>query len=122
MKKFLAIALVSLAPSVAFAQAVNASNSSVFNLIQNLINAILPIIFALAILFFLFQLAMFLLNTGEKKEDAKTGMLWGIIILVVMFSIGGIISLVQGTFFSGGSASGQIEAPTFDTGAAGINF
>jgi len=112
MKKFAAIASAFMLPSLAFAQV--SSNENAFDLIDSFIDAIVPIIFALAILFFLFQLAMFLLNTGEKKDDAKTGMIWGIIILVVMFSIGGIIALLQGTIFTDGN-QGTITAPPINT-------
>ncbi len=105
MKKF-AILGALLLPTVAFAQT---STSGVFANINNLINTIYPIVFAVAILFFLFQLAMFLLNTGEKKDEAKTGMIWGIVILVVMFSITGIISLFQGGL--GIDATKNLETP-----------
>ena len=94
-------------PAVAFAQTISGSKG-VFGTINELLKVVYPILFAVAILFFLFQLAMFLLNTGDKKDDAKTGMIWGVIILVVMFSITGIISLLQ----SGLGLESQVEIKT----------
>ena len=103
-----------LLPTVAFAQ------NDALNIIDTLINRVYPIIFAVAILFFLFQLAMFLLNSGEKKDEAKSGMIWGIIILIVMFSIGGIVAIFQDTFELG--SNNNLETPTINVGNGGINL
>ena len=75
--------------------------------IQELINsfarllapAILAII-GLALLFFLFHLAVFILKAGddEARKKAKAMMVWGIVALFIMVSIWGIVRLLQGEF------------------------
>ncbi len=109
MKKSIILAAAFLLPAVTFAQTIS-GNSGIFGTINELLRVVYPILFAVAILFFLFQLAMFLLNSGEKKDEAKSGMIWGIIILVVMFSITGIIGLLQGGL--GISSTDTIKPPT----------
>jgi len=96
--KTLTILAAALLPAVSFAQALDDNNEGIFSLIQSFIDIAVPIVFALAVLFFLFKLAMFLFGTGDVKEEAKGGMVMGIIVLLVMFSIVGIINLLQSTF------------------------
>lgn len=93
MKKLAVLGLVVL-PSIAFAQ-------GAIRFALDLINQVIPLIFALAVLFFLWNLAQFMMAPAEKKDDARTGMIWGVIILVVMSSIFGIVALVQDTLTSG---------------------
>ena len=110
MKKFVLPFVVAATPFMAFAQS---SEVGAFGTIQRLIDTIVPIIFSLAVLFFLWNLAQFLLNAGEKKDEAKSGMLWGIIILVVMFSVLGIVNLVQNSF-GNDIQNNNIEVPNID--------
>lgn len=117
MKK-LAIFAVALLPSTAFAAGITA-DTGLFGTVTKLINIAIPIIFALAILFFLFKLAMFLFGTGEVKEEAKGGMVWGIVVLLVMFSITGIISLLQESFDVGNSSN--IDIPVIKIGNDTLN-
>jgi hypothetical protein len=56
---------------------------------------LVPLVFALAFLFFLWGLfKYFFWNTEEGKESGKQLMLWGIIAFVVMVSIWGIVNLL----------------------------
>jgi len=121
MKKLTLLTAAYLLPVAAFAQNAsnNGNNGGALELLNSLIDTAVPIVFALAILFFLFQLATFLFGTGEKKEEARSGMIYGIIILLVMFSIAGILSLLQNTFDIGGS-NNNIDVPTINVGGGGI--
>jgi hypothetical protein len=41
----------------------------------------------------------FLLSSGDKKDQAKDTLLWGAIALFVIFSLTGILGLLNNTFF-----------------------
>ena len=59
------------------------------------VNSLIPIAVALAVLFFFFGLAKYILNAGneDKKSEGRSIMIWGIIALFIMVSIWGLISL-----------------------------
>lgn len=62
-----------------------------------------PVLVALALLFFVWGLATFILNSGNKDEGKKgrDRMVWGLVALFVILSIGGMLSAVQNTIFGG---------------------
>jgi hypothetical protein len=68
------------------------------NLINRFLNAVVPMIITIAIIFFFWGLAQLLLNAGEKRSDAIQTMIWGVVAIFVMVSIWGIIKLLQSTF------------------------
>ncbi len=82
-------------PFVAFA----ASANSLLTLAGDLITQATPIVVALALLFFFYGLAIFILNQGneEKKKGGKNIMIWGIVALFVMVSVWGLVGLIQDT-------------------------
>ncbi len=51
--------------------------------------------------FFFWGVVLFILNAGneEKRTSGKQKMLWGIIALFVIFSVWGIIAILQSAFF-----------------------
>jgi hypothetical protein len=98
MKKIavLGLGVVALTPAVALAADLN----SVLDTIGDLIGTATPIIVALALLFFFYGLAKYILNSGdeEKKSEGKGIMIWGIIALFVMVSVWGLVNLLANTF------------------------
>jgi len=61
-------------------------------------SAIIPLIFALAFLFFLWNIFRFVQSSDKtNKEEAKTRMVWGLIALFVMLSVWGIIAILSKT-------------------------
>lgn len=64
--------------------------------VQNIINALLPIVVALALLFFFWNLVKFIFNAGddEARAEGKKSMLWGILTLFIIVSIWGIIGFL----------------------------
>ena len=72
---------------------------------------LIPIAVALAILFFFYQMAMFILKDGDEKEKHKTKMLWGVIAIAVMVSIWGLVSVLQNVFGVGEESAGTINTP-----------
>ena len=67
--------------------------------VEDLFSAILPLILSLAIIYFLWGLTRYMLKAGEEQADARQQMVWGIIILFVMVSIWGFVSILSATIF-----------------------
>ncbi|HVX90945.1 MAG TPA: hypothetical protein VHC20_04975 [Candidatus Paceibacterota bacterium] len=75
-----------------FAQVVN-------NFISFINNSLIPLLFALAFLFFLVGLVRFFFSDGdENRQKGRQFALWGMIGLIVLFSIWGIVNLLLATF------------------------
>ena len=98
IKTFLKILPVYFLPALAFAAPANFSD--LINIFINLISLTIPVIVSLALLYFFWGLANFILHTGggKEQEEAKNVMVWGIIGLFVMISILGIVQLLEATF------------------------
>ena len=63
---------------------------------QDFLNDIIIIVISLALFFFLWGMAVFILNAGneEKRKEGKQKMFWGIIALTVMIGVWGIVNLL----------------------------
>ena len=112
MKKAL-LPLSYLMPALVFAQ--DSDVGGIIPLIGNIIGALTPIVVALALLYFFWGLAKYILAAGDeaKKDEGKNIMIWGVIALFVMVSIWGIIGLLGETF--GIDPGGVIEIPSVET-------
>lgn len=66
--------------------------------IGDVINLLRPVIYGLAMIYFFWGLADFILKAGDEKarEAGKSRMLWGIIALFVFVSIMGILGWISG--------------------------
>lgn len=71
-----------------------------------LMNAVVPLLVALAVVGFVYGIIKFFLNPDneEKRKDGKNFMFWGIVTLFVMVSIWGLVGIFSGTFLNGKSA------------------
>ena len=110
MKKlFIALGIFAL-PVVAVAQLGNVQN--IVGQFGNIIQMLIPIAFALALLFFFYGLARFILAAGdeEKREQGKSIMIWGIVALFVMASIWGIVRFIGDAF--GVNQGDTVSVPT----------
>lgn len=69
-----------------------------------LINSTIPVIIGLAVIFFLWGLAKFILQTDsvEGRKSARDQMVWGIIAISVMVSIWGLVNLLRVALGFGG--------------------
>lgn len=96
MKKVV-YALLAFAPVLAAAQGVGNTIALVTN-IRALINAIIPVLFAIAIVYFFWGLIKYIGSAGDAKaaSEGKSIMIWGIIALAVMVSVYGIINWLIG--------------------------
>ncbi len=74
------------------------------SILLNLIALLIPVLIGLALLFFFWGLARFILKAGDVKarEDGKNIMIWGIVALFVMVSFWGLIAYAKRELEFGG--------------------
>ncbi len=85
-----------------FAPMLSLAAEDIYGLIDDagiILGALLPLIMTLSVFYFLWALAKYMLKAGTEQEEAKQQMLWGIIILFVMISVWGLVSILQETVF-----------------------
>lgn len=67
--------------------------------IGNLIRPLVPLLIGLAVVVFIYGIILLMFSEGgEKKEEGKQYMLWGIIGIFVMVSVWGLVNILIGTF------------------------
>lgn len=115
MKKYILslIMFIGAFPYVAFAAAVTDVNS-LFTLIGSTMKSITPMIVGLAVLYFIWGVLSFVMNSGDEdaQKAARSQMLYGIIAIFVMVSVWGLVGILSGTF---GFTNQVIDAPTLPT-------
>lgn len=89
--------------------------TSIIVLITKIVLAIVPILVALALLFFLWGVASFILNVEDetKRKEGKERMVWGLVALFFIASIGSLIFMLQATFFGSGLHSTTSFGPNY---------
>jgi hypothetical protein len=110
MKKVIYGALA-FSPVLAFAQ--NLGNvQTLVNQIGGIIRSIIPIMFALAIIYFFWGMIKFIRSAGDPKAAAegRSIMIYGVIAIAVMVSIYGLVGWLQTTL--GVTAPTTINLPT----------
>lgn len=114
-KKYYSLIAPLLFPAVSFA-AVGGIKDYLQSFLK-IINLAVPIVLGLALLYFFWGTAQFVLHAGDQKtrDDGKRKLLWGVIAIFVMFSIWGILNFIGSSIGLplGGSSSkpcGYIDA------------
>ena len=79
--------------------------------IQGIVNTTTIILVGIAFLFFFWNLGRYILKGGEEKDKARSGMIWGIIAIVVLTSLWGIIAFVRSLVGIEGGTSNDISIP-----------
>ena len=117
MKKYLIIALILLfiTPLITHAALFN-NLTDLMDILLDLIEQAVTVVVALALLFFFWGLANFILYASDetKRKEGRSIMLWGIIALFVMLSVWGLVRVLQNTFLKGGAGTGSgvnVNAP-----------
>ncbi len=98
-----------LLPLFAFAQA--GSIEELFDTIFNLLNQLVPILIAIAVVYFIWGVLQFV-TAGADEEKRKSGrntMIFGIIAIFVIVSVWGLVNILEGTF--GLSEEGALPGP-----------
>jgi hypothetical protein len=103
MKKFSYLALASiLLPLSVAAQARTTSINSIwdiFTFIKNILDAALPLIIAVAVVYFVYAIFMYVVAVNdEKKAAAKDKIIYGIVGLFIMISVWGLVNILVNTF------------------------
>lgn len=99
MKKFI-VTLGTLAPSAAFAAGgLEGAMSKILSLINTVV---IPFIFALAVVWFLWGVFLYVKSAGEDgdKKKGQGVMLWGIVGIAVMASVYALVNLLKDTIVS----------------------
>lgn len=94
MKKLIIGALF-FTPAFAFAQSLG--NVERLTLaIRNIVDILIPLVAALALLYFFWGLARFILASGddEKRASGKHIMIWGIVALFIIVSVWGLVRFI----------------------------
>jgi len=108
MKKFIIGGLL-MSPVMALAQT---PLENTVNAVQNIIDLLIPLLLALAVLLFFWGLVKYIANASDEaaKESGKTLMIWGMIAIFVMVAFWGIIGYVQESTGLSGSVT-VVNAP-----------
>ncbi len=71
-------------------------------LVEIIVNPIIKLAFAVALIIFLWGVVEFIKNadSDDGRKKGKLHMLWGVIGMAIMFGVNGIIGIVQGTIDS----------------------
>jgi bacteriorhodopsin len=100
MKKIIATAIATLAPVIAFAQAITDVNTLTSKL-TNLGNTFIQILIAFAVIWIIYNIVRYLIMGGEddeKRKKAGQAILWGVVGLFVILSIWGLVRILTNTF------------------------
>jgi heme/copper-type cytochrome/quinol oxidase subunit 4 len=102
MKKVIGFGLA-LAPFMTFAAAVN-NLSDVISVAGSLINSVVPLLFAIAVVYLLWSIVKFIeAGSGDPKtrDAARDAIVLAVILLFVMTSIWGLVGVLKGSFTFG---------------------
>ncbi len=100
MKK-LKLSLITLGiflPSVVFAEYLSGTGGIIKGIGNNIIGPLIPIVFALALLFFFWGVAQYIRTSGDAKQEGRMIMVWGVVALFVMSSIWGLVKFIGSDF------------------------
>ena len=95
-KAFIFAGALLLAPAAVFGQVDRAGKiDASLSLIENIVKRAIPLLVAIALIWFIWGLIKFLISGSEDaRAQGKSMMLWGIIALFVIVSIWGIVAYI----------------------------
>lgn len=99
-------------------------NSTLANINSLIVNPLIALLFALAILYFLYGVVEFIANqeNEEKKTKGKSHMIWGIIGITIMMGVWGILNIVLSTLDIKGINPERNEVDLNDYTPPPLNF
>jgi len=82
-------------PALAFAATID----DIVTTVKSILAILGPLIIGLALLFFFWGLAMFILHAGDeaKRAEGRSIMVWGIIALFVIVAVWGLVAVLAAT-------------------------
>jgi len=98
--KYILLIGVSFMPLFVFAARGPSNLFELIALFIRILGALIPLLIGLALVWFLWGAAKFILNADDKfeREEGSKRMLWGIIALFVMVSVWGLVGILAQTF------------------------
>lgn len=100
MKKFTTIATLALAtPFLAFAS--GQTISSLSDGIVGILNKVLIVLMAVALVFFVGNIIRYFIKGNEDHKEAAPYVMWSLIGFFVIISLWGLVNILKNTFFSG---------------------
>jgi len=113
MKRIILAATV-LAPSLVFAAAtVNTVLTSFVGVLQ----LVVPLAIAVALVVFIWGLVIFIANSGDEKKasEGRQRMIWGVLALFLIVSVWGVVTLLMTIFgVSPLNPGNECNAPSID--------
>ena len=102
MKKVLIFGAMATMPIFAFAQTIVNQKGNLTNFVVymgKIINVLVPLTSTLAVVYFFYGLATFILSAGDedKAKKGKGIMIWGVVAMFIIVTIFGIIGFMQQT-------------------------
>lgn len=99
MKKFgYALVLSAALPLSAAAASIN-NLQGIVDFIKNLLNTLLPLIIAAAVVYFVYGIARYVMaGDDDAKAAAKNKIIYGIVGLFIMISVWGLVNILVNTF------------------------
>ncbi len=94
--KLLKISIVASAIMPMFALAISSLQEGVGE-VWKFVDALVPLLIGVAVLYFIYTLIKYLTKAGEERAKAAGQMVMGVIIIAVMVSVWGLVSIVQRT-------------------------
>ncbi|MCX6751652.1 MAG: hypothetical protein NT161_02715 [Candidatus Nomurabacteria bacterium] len=100
----------------------NVAYASVDSFVSNankfIINPLIILLFALAVVYFLYGVFEFISNSEneEKKTTGKSHMIWGVVGIVIMMGVFTILSIIMKTFNIENidPKTGKVELPAYN--------
>lgn len=107
--KYILISSAFFIPTISFGASPN-TFAELVGVFINLINKIIPVVIALALLTFFYGILKFILSlSSNDKSDAKKAMFLGVVALFVMVSVWGLVNVVTQTFFNFGTGKTDVK-------------
>lgn len=96
MKKLAYLIGLFVLPAIASAQTLG----GVLGTIKSLLDSIIPIIITLAVIYFFYGVAKYVMAAGdeEAQKAGRSIMIWGIVGLFVIVAVWGLVALLGSTF------------------------
>lgn len=83
---------------------------AIIEMAKSLINAVMPLVISLTLLFFLWGLFRMVMSTdGSAREDARGYVTWGIVALFVMVSVWGLVNILVSSFHLNNATPQNLE-------------
>lgn len=125
MKKIIHVAAIGMVAGMwAMPQGVYAAFEGIKGLIRethNIINTLIGIAVACAVLAFFWGLAQYILHAddADERKESRQFMIWGIVALFVMTSVWGLVAFLDDAFLGGGGSRVDFDYTQNNSGLFG---